>query len=40
MTKNRGGKASGSTMARGSTSRDNDMTRQLNEQELNRLRGG
>jgi hypothetical protein len=36
----RKGAGSGSSMARGSQSRDTDMTRQLNEQELSRLRGG
>ena len=39
MHKKGGRSASGST-ARGSASNDNDMTRKLNEQELNRLRGG
>jgi hypothetical protein len=39
MMKN-GRKGTGSTTSRSSRGRDADMTRQLNEQELNRLRGG
>jgi hypothetical protein len=39
MTKS-GRKGTGATTSRSSRGRDADMTRQLNEQELNRLRGG